>query len=64
MNYVTDKIKEKTIHDIAILMRKYGFTVEYKVCEKPEGIKILFEVTQDQMNYIVNYCCPIKIGID
>lgn len=55
MNHESDKIKEKTIHEIAILMRECGFVVEYKVCKKPEGIKIVFEVTQDQMDAIVNH---------
>lgn len=50
-----DQKKEEIIQVIAESMRSHGFSVEYKVCKKPEGIKVVFEVTQDQMDHLVNH---------
>lgn len=41
------------IEGIANLLRCSSFTFEYRVKKKPEGIKIIIEVTQEQLNDIM-----------
>ena len=51
---MTDEEKrEQTILNIAEAMRREQFMFEFVVKEKPEGIKITYEVTEEQMNEIV-----------
>ena len=45
--------REQTIQGIADLLRTTAFQVEFKVKKKPQGIKVIIEVTQDQMNTTV-----------
>ena len=45
--------REMVINGIADLLRNNAFSFEYKVAKKPKGIKIIFEVTQEQMEEIV-----------
>lgn len=45
--------REMVINGIADLLRNNSFTFEYKVVKKPKGIKVVFEVTQEQMEEIV-----------
>lgn len=54
MNEEHEKNKEKLIQEIAESMRLYGFTFEFKLCENPEGIKVVFEVTQEELDELVN----------
>jgi len=42
--------REQTIQQLADLLRVHPFEVEYKVKKKPQGIKVIFEVTQEQMD--------------
>ena len=42
--------REQTIQELAGMLRTHPFSVEFKVKKKPAGIKIIFEVTQDYMN--------------
>lgn len=44
--------REKVIQGIAELLRHSTFTFEYRVKKKPEGIKIISEVTQEQLEAI------------
>lgn len=53
MAKVQEEQREKVINGITDLLRTHGFTFEYKVVKKPKGIKVIFEVTQEQMNEIV-----------
>ena len=48
----TEEKREQTIQGIADMMRTTSFQVEFKVKEKPAGIKVIIEVTQEQMNGI------------
>lgn len=48
-----DEKREKVICMIAGLMRTNNFSFEYKVVKKPQGIKVTFEVTKEQMDEIV-----------
>lgn len=45
--------REKVIEDIADLLRCSSFSFEYRVKKKPEGIKVISEVTQEQLNAIM-----------
>lgn len=42
--------REQAIQSLANMLRTSQFQVEFKVKKKPAGIKIIIEVTQEQMN--------------
>ena len=44
--------REQTIQGLANMLRTSPFQVEFKVKKKPAGIKVIIEVTQEQMNGI------------
>ena len=48
----TEEKREQTIQGLADMMRTSPFQVEFKVKKKPEGIKVIIEVTQEQMEGI------------
>ena len=48
----TEEKREQTIQGLADLLRKSQFSVEYKAKKKPQGIKVIIEVTQEQMAMI------------
>lgn len=48
----TEEKKEQTIQSLADLLRTSPFQVEFKVKKKPAGIKVIIEVTQEQMEGI------------
>ena len=48
----TEEKREQTIQGIADMLRTSPFQVEFKVKKKPAGIKVIFEVTQEQMDKI------------
>jgi hypothetical protein len=48
----TEEKREQTIQGIADMLRTTPFQVEFKVKKKPAGIKVIIEVTQDQMNMV------------
>ena len=41
--------REQAIQNIAEWLRRNPFSVAFKVKKKPAGIKIIFEVTQEEM---------------
>jgi hypothetical protein len=45
--------REKAIQNIADLLRVSPFSIEYKVKKRPQGIKIIFEVTQEDMKALI-----------
>lgn len=45
--------REQAIQQLADLLRVHPFTVEYKVKKKPQGIKVIFEVTQEYMDAMI-----------
>lgn len=45
--------REIVIQNIAGLLRKTSFSVELKVVKKPKGIKIIQEVTQEQLGVMM-----------
>lgn len=48
----TEEKREQTIQSLADLLRTSPFQVEFKVKKKPAGIKVIIEVTQEQMEGI------------
>lgn len=49
--------REQVIQSLADMMRTMDFTSELKVVEKPKGIKVIIEVTQEQMDEIDELPC-------
>ena len=48
----TGEKREQIIQDLADMLRTSPFQVEFKVKKKPAGIKVIIEVTQEQMEGI------------
>ena len=46
----TEEKREQTIQSLADMLRTSPFQVEFKVKKKPAGIKVIIEVTQEQMD--------------
>ena len=54
-------MKQKEIKDqrlllvnrITEMLMSQGFTFEYVVCKKPKGIRIIYEVTQEELDAMV-----------
>lgn len=44
---------EQVIQDLTNLLRSEPFSFEIKVVKKPRGIRIIYEVTQEDMNKII-----------
>ena len=44
--------REQVIQNITGLLRTNPFSFEFKVVKKPKGIKVIIEVTQEQMDDI------------
>ena len=49
-----DEQREMAIRLIVDLLRSAPFSMEYEVAENPKGVRIIYEVTQDEMDAIVN----------
>lgn len=50
----TEEKKEQMILSLSNLLRTTPFTVEFKVKKRPQGIKFIYEVTQEEMNAMMN----------
>lgn len=48
-----DEKREQVIQNIADMLRTNPFTFEFKVKKNPKGIKVIYEVTQDEMDAII-----------
>ena len=48
----TEEKREQFIQNITEMLQHNPFTFEFKVKKKPAGIKVIFEVTQEQMDKI------------
>ena len=42
--------REQVIQNLADMLRTTPFTFEFKVKKNPKGIKVIYEVTQDEMD--------------
>ena len=45
-----DEKRERAIQNIADMLRTNPFTFEFKVKKNPKGIKVIYEVTQSEMD--------------
>lgn len=45
--------KSLLVNRITEMLMSHGFTFEYAVRKKPKGIRIVYEVTQEEMNAMV-----------
>lgn len=58
-NYIGGRImdienkREEIVQHIANMLRNSAFTFEYRVVKKPKGMKVIHEVTQEQLNLII-----------
>jgi hypothetical protein len=46
--------RERVIQGITEMLKINPFTFEFKVKKKPKGIKVIYEVTQEQLNEMMN----------
>ena len=49
----TEEKREQVIQNITEMLQHNSFTFEFKVKKKPAGIKVIYEVTQEQMDGIM-----------
>lgn len=49
-----DDQREKVIQNVAEMLWHNPFSVEFKVLKHPKGIKVIYEVTEEQMNSMVD----------
>ena len=47
-----EQAKEQAVQNIAQLLRNNPFKLELKVVKKPKGIKVIYEVTQEEMDAV------------
>ena len=45
--------RENVIKNLTEMLRNNPFTFEFKVKKRPEGIKVIYEVTQKQMDAMI-----------
>ena len=45
-----EEAREQVIQNITEMLRRKAFTFEFKVKKKPQGIKVIYEVTQEELN--------------
>lgn len=46
--------REKVIQSITVLMRTNPFSFEFKVKKNPKGIKVIYEVSQEELEELLN----------
>ena len=46
--------REQVVQNITDMLRRNPFTFEFKVKKKPQGIKVIYEVTQEEMNSMMD----------
>lgn len=56
--------REKVIKSIVLLLRRKPFSCDFEVVEKPKGMRIIYEVTQEEMDKIVNRAVENSRAID
>lgn len=49
-----EQMREQAIQNVAQLLRNNPFNVEFKVVKKPKGIKVIYEVTQEEMDMLLH----------
>lgn len=46
--------REQVVQNITEMLRNNPFTFEFRVKKKPQGIKVIYEVTQEDMDRMMN----------
>ena len=46
--------RERAIQSLVGMLRTTAFTVDFEVKEKPHGIKVIVEVTQEQLDMMLH----------
>ena len=46
--------REQVVQNITDMLRHNPFTFEFKVKKKPKGIKVIYEVTQEEMDALMD----------
>ena len=54
MTLEKEQEKKRVIQGITEMLKINPFTFEFKVKKKPKGIKVIYEVTQEQLNEMMN----------
>lgn len=49
----SEEKRDAAINQVAQLLKVNPFSMEFKVVKKPKGIKIIYEVTQEEMNKLL-----------
>lgn len=50
---MNEEAREQVIQNIGDMLRRNPFTFEFKVVKKPKGIKVIYEVTQEDLDAIL-----------
>ena len=54
MTLEEEQQRERVIQGITEMLKINPFTFEFKVKKKPKGIKVVYEVKQEQLNEMMN----------
>ena len=54
MEQEEEQQRERVIQGITEMLKINPFTFEFKVKKNPKGIKVTYEVTQEQLNEMMN----------
>ena len=47
--------REQVVRNITDMLRHNPFTFEFKVKKKPQGIKVIYEVTKEEMDLMMDH---------
>lgn len=50
-----DEQRKQVVRNIADMLRHNPFTFEFKVKKKPQGIKVIYEVTKEEMDLMMDH---------
>lgn len=50
--------REQVVQNITGMLRRNPFTFEFKVKKRPQGIKVIYEVTQQEMDEMLKQNNP------
>jgi len=54
MTLEEEQQRERVIQGITEMLKINPFTFEYRVKKKPAGMKVIYEVTQEELNEMMN----------
>lgn len=47
--------REQVVQNITDMLRHNPFTFEFKVKKKPQGVKVIYEVTKEEMDLMMDH---------